>query len=174
MVQNLLDTTRIEGGNLPIHLQSVELCGFVQQIGNTWRGNTENRGIRFELDNRVPPGLSIAADPFRLEQVVGNLMSNAGKFTTAGGTIRLEACVDGGLVHLAVHDTGRGIPPEAVPRVFDKFFQVEHGDKRAAGGAGLGLYIVRQLVEAMHGVVGVESEVGVGSRFQVSFPTTSE
>lgn len=170
MVQNLLDATRIEGGQLPIHPQPVELAGFVDQVGNTWRGNTETRGIHFELDNRLPVGTSITADPFRLEQALGNLLSNAGKFTAAGGTVRLAAELKEGTARVSVADTGRGIPAEALPRVFERFYQVERGDTRAAGGAGLGLYIVRQLVNAMGGSVSVDSEPGVGSRFELAFP----
>lgn len=171
MVQNLLDANRLEGGTLPIHPQECEIRGFVEQVGQTWRGNTETRGIQFALDNRIPAGLTVTVDPFRLEQVIGNLMSNAGKFTPQGGTITLGGHpVDGG-VRLYVADTGRGIPPEALARVFEKFYQVERGDTRAAGGAGLGLYIVRSLVEAMGGTISVESSPGVGSRFEIHFPS---
>lgn len=169
MVQNLLDATRIEGGTLPIHPQALELGGFVRQVGTTWRANTESRGIHFELDNRLPAGTTIQADPFRLEQVIGNLLSNAAKFTPTGGTIRIEAEQHDGEAMIRVVDSGRGIPAAAMTRIFEKFYQVERGDTRASGGAGLGLYIVRQLVEAMGGRVSVESESGKGSRFTVQF-----
>jgi signal transduction histidine kinase len=116
-------------------------------------------------------------------------LSNAGKFTKPGGTITFRARLGepvtapaqeaGALtegragIALIVEDTGRGIPPEAMPRIFEKFYQVERGDTRTAGGAGLGLYIVKQLVEAMNGRVRVESAPEQGSQFTVEFPVHS-
>lgn len=173
MVQNLLDANRIEGGNLPVHPQALDLCAFVQQLGDTWRGSLETRGLHFALENGLAPGTEITADPMRLEQIVGNLMSNAGKFTPSGGTITLRSRPLGAEVEVEVQDTGRGIPAQALPRIFEKFYQVEAGDTRTAGGAGLGLYIVRQLVDAMSGRIRVSSEPGIGSTFTITFPLRS-
>lgn len=105
-----------------------------------------------------------------MQQVIGNLVSNALKFTPAGGLLTLGARGEAHHAVIFVADTGRGIPAEALPSVFDKFFQVERGDTRKAGGAGLGLYIVRQLVEAQGGTVAVHSADCTGTRFEIRLP----
>ncbi len=170
MVTNLLDTTRLEGGNLPINPQPVVVSDLLAQWSNTWRPAVETRGLRFAIADHAPPGARVSIDTFRMQQVVGNLVNNALKFTGAGGEIELGARVEGPRVILSIADTGRGIPADAVPHLFEKFYQVEKGDTRVAGGAGLGLYIVHELVAAQGGRIVVHSEVGRGSRFELSFP----
>ncbi len=170
MVTNLLDATRLEGGNLPISPQPVVVNDLLAQWANTWRPAVETRGLRFATDDHAPPGARLAIDTFRMQQVVGNLVNNALKFTPAGGEIVIGARIEGPRVVLSIADTGRGIPADAVPHLFEKFYQVEKGDTRVASGAGLGLYIVHQLVAAQGGRIVVHSEVGRGSRFDLSFP----
>ncbi len=101
---------------------------------------------------------------------MGNLVNNALKFTKPGGSVGIGARLDGPRVVFEISDSGRGIPADAVPHLFEKFYQVEKGDTRIAGGAGLGLYIVHQLVTAQGGRIVVHSEVDRGSRFELSFP----
>jgi len=173
MVQNMLDTSRLEAGNLPIHAEPNDLAEVLRTTTSTWRGSVEARGLRFESDLAEAEGVRVLVDPFRLQQVLGNLLSNALKFTPEGA-IGIGAEREGSRVRIWVRDTGRGIPPEAMARVFDKFFQVERGDTRVAGGAGLGLYICRALVEAQGGTIGVRSSPGEGSRFHLEFPVIEE
>lgn len=170
MVQNLLDTTRLEGGNLVIDSGEHDVSEFVRRSADTWRVTTETAGLQFGVD--LPPEGTIKArfDDFRMQQVIGNLVSNALKFTPAGGLLTLGARGEAHHAVIFVADTGRGIPAEALPSVFDKFFQVERGDTRKAGGAGLGLYIVRQLVEAQGGTVAVHSADCTGTRFEIRLP----
>ena len=132
---------------------------------------SRQRAIDYMLANTsmAPRDVQVRVDAFRLDQVIGNLIGNAMKFTPPGGTIGIGAHVENNLAVIDVWDTGRGVPEDAVPRLFEKFFQVQKGDTRLAGGAGLGLYIVRQLVEAQGGVIGVTSEEGAGARFSVRF-----
>ena len=118
----------------------------------------ERAGLRLETD--VPATLPARADPDRLAQVLANLLSNAVRYTSAGGsiTVRAERRPDNLLVSVA--NTGEGIPPEDLDRVFERFYRVEKSRDRERGGAGIGLAIVRQLVEAAGGRVGVSSEGG--------------
>ena len=170
MIQNLLDSTRLEGGNLPFNLQPLEAADALTQAVDSLRAAAQNKNISLDLDITSLGRTAIQADPFRLQQVLGNLIGNALKFTEAGGSIFVSGFRREGNVVLEVKDTGRGIPADAVPRLFEKFYQVDRGDTRIAGGAGLGLYICRQLVQAQGGTIAVDSSVGVGSRFQLTFP----
>ncbi len=170
MVQNLLDITRIEGQNLPINPALVDPFEEARTAAGRIRGSVQSRGLTLEVDIREVPDTRIHVDPFRLQQILGNLLNNALKFTEPGGTITLRAWRDAGTVHMAVEDTGRGIPAEAIPHLFDKFYQVTQGDTRLSGGAGLGLYICKQLAEAQGGTIDVVSDVGKGSTFTLRFP----
>jgi signal transduction histidine kinase len=170
MVTNLLDATRIEGGNLTVTTQPVPAADLVAQWTATWKPVVETRGLKFNSGAEGVGGARVAVDTFRMAQVVGNLVNNALKFTKAPGEISIEGTREGERVVFVIRDSGRGIPADAIPYLFDKFYQVEKGDTRVAGGAGLGLYIVHQLVTAQNGRVVVQSDVGQGSRFLVSFP----
>ncbi len=173
MVTNLLDATRLDAGSLPIAPVAVDPRTLFQEWTQTWRGVVDDRGLHFVATDDLGTeagGALLRVDAFRLAQVIGNLVNNALKFTPPGGEIGLGARRVGDEVVLVVHDTGRGIPPDAIPRLFDKFYQVEKGDTRVAGGAGLGLYIVKQLVVAQGGRIEVASEPGHGSAFSLHFP----
>ena len=115
----------------------------------------------------------IEADKEKVRVVLDNLLSNAVKFTPSGGQVRVILSDHPGEVHLTVADTGVGIPAEDVPRVFDRFFQVEDHMTRRHGGMGLGLSIVKGLVELHGGQVSVESVLGRGSRFVVVLPKST-
>jgi signal transduction histidine kinase len=168
MVTNLLDVTRLEGGSLTLEVRPEPLAALLDRWTAVWKPVVETRGFSFSAGT-APRDVQVRVDAFRLDQVIGNLIGNAMKFTPPGGTIGIGAHVENNLAVIDVWDTGRGVPEDAVPRLFEKFFQVQKGDTRLAGGAGLGLYIVRQLVEAQGGVIGVTSKEGAGARFSVRF-----
>ncbi len=170
MVQDLLDTTRLEGGHLKIDLKPVPAARVATKIVDALKPEALSQRLQLVLELGDAERVEVLVDEFRLEQVLGNLLRNAFKFTEAGGRIELGVARRGESLALWVSDTGRGIPPAALPRLFEKFYQVEASDTRKAGGAGLGLYICDQLVRAMGGVISVESTVGEGSRFTVKFP----
>ena len=170
MVQNLLDTSRLEDGRLPIDRQVVDLSRLVEDLAETWRGGAASHEIELSTELIEVEGVLLDVDPFRVKQVVGNLVGNALKFTGRGGRITLRARTAAGEAIIEVEDTGRGIPQDKVDRIFEKFFQVERGDTRVAGGTGLGLYICRQLTEAMGGRISVRSQEGVGSCFSILLP----
>ncbi len=172
MVQNLLDSSRLEGGHLSIHFEEVDVVGLLRRVAEAWRPAAEQRGIRLVAEVDGARGARVEGDEQRLQQVFGNLVSNALKFTPKGGVVRLAASLDGDDVVVRVQDTGPGIPPSEAGRIFEKFYQVARGDTRPSGGAGLGLYIVRQLVEAhggtVHCVAGDASDTG--ATFVVRLP----
>ena len=112
----------------------------------------------------------VEGDPSRLKQVIVNLLDNAIKYTPAGGVITLAASAREGHALLEVSDNGTGIPAEALPRIFDRFYRVDKARSRELGGAGLGLSIVKSICIAHHGHVDAESRPGQGSRFCVDLP----
>ena len=170
MVQDLLDTTRLEGGHLKLELGPIPPARVATKIVDALRPEALGRKLGLSLTVPVEATVQVQADEFRLEQVLGNLLRNAFKFTEPGGDVSmaLERAGDELLIHVA--DSGRGIPPAALPHLFEKFYQVELADTRKAGGAGLGLYICDQLVRAMGGTISVHSAVGEGSRFTLALP----
>ncbi len=169
MVSNLLDVSRLDGGNLTIDVRPVPADGLMARWEATWRPVVEHRGFEFEAS--LPPTRArLRVDEHRLDQVIGNLFNNAMKFTPMPGRIGLALLDEGAELCIAVWDSGRGIPADAVPRLFEKFYQVEKGDTRIAGGAGLGLYIVHELITAQGGRISVHSREGAGSRFEIRFP----
>ena len=111
-------------------------------------------------------------DPERINEVTGNLLSNAFKFTPAGGTVELIAGPADGSVRIQVRDTGAGIPSEQLPHVFEKFYQADNQRSASAKGTGLGLAIAKEIVEAHKGKIGCESSVGTGTIFTLVLPTS--
>jgi signal transduction histidine kinase len=123
------------------------------------------------LSPDIPPGLPLVwADPNRLHQILSNLVRNAIRHTPEGGIVVLSARAEGDHVDIGVSDTGEGIAPEDLPHVFDRFYRADPSRTRSTGGAGLGLAIVRELVELMGGTVQADSTPGQGSTFTVSLP----
>jgi signal transduction histidine kinase len=170
MVDDLLDVSRIITGKLRMSVQPVDLGAVIIAAVDGLRPAAEARGIRLQLQLDSPAG-QVSGDPDRLQQVTWNLVSNAIKFTPRGGRVlvRLERVESH--VEVVVVDTGQGIAPEFLPHVFDRFRQADATTTRVHGGLGLGLSIVRQLVELHGGTVRVESAgEGQGSTFVVSLP----
>jgi signal transduction histidine kinase len=170
MIDDLLDVSRIITGKLRLSVQPVDLGAIIIAAVDGLRPAAEAREIRLQLQLDAPAG-QVSGDPDRLQQVAWNLISNAIKFTPKGGRVivRLERVESH--VEVTVNDNGKGIAPEFLPHVFDRFRQADATTTRAFGGLGLGLSIVRQLVELHGGTVRVESEgEGLGSTFTVNLP----
>jgi len=170
LIEDLLDTARIITGKMKLEFRPVELVAVISAALDTVRPGAESKGIVItaHLD---PKAGQITGDPDRLQQVIWNLVSNAIKFTPSGGRIRVELRrVDAG-VQIVVDDTGRGIRPDLLPYVFDRFKQGDRETSRRLGGLGLGLALVKHLVELHGGSVGVESlGEGHGATFIVTLP----
>jgi signal transduction histidine kinase len=173
LVDDLLDVSRAMTGKLRLDLHTVRLQDIVQHVLETSRPAADSKAVMIggEIEPAVGP---ISGDPQRLEQVVWNLLSNAIKFTPEGGCVRVmlqRDARDPALVALIVADSGAGIDPDFLPHVFERFRQGDTGSKRRFGGLGLGLAIVRTLVELHGGTVSAESGgAGKGATFTVRLP----
>ncbi len=170
MIDDLLDHARIMTGKLRLIVQPVDLGSIIIAAVEGQRPAAEAREISFQLqlDSR---SLQVSGDPDRLQQVAWNLISNAVKFTPKGGRVMVSLDRVDSNVEITVRDTGKGIAPEFLPYVFDRFRQADGSTTRAFGGLGLGLAIVRHLVELHGGTVRVDSAgEGLGSAFHVSLP----
>jgi signal transduction histidine kinase len=170
LISDLLDVSRIISGKLRLDLRTVELPAVIEAAVEATRPAAEAKGVRLTtaLDPRAGP---INGDADRLQQVVWNLLTNAIKFTDAGGEITVGLASVSSRVEITVRDSGMGISPEFLPHIFDRFRQADPATNRVHGGMGLGLSIVRQLVELHGGAVRAESEgEGKGATFTVSLP----
>jgi signal transduction histidine kinase len=174
LIEDLLDVSRIVTGQLRIDRQTVLLATVVERALDAIRPQAGEKRISVQtlIDN---PTLAVAGDPVRLEQVVLNLIANAVKFSPPGGSVLVAVTRAGADVQLSVRDEGEGIAEDALPRVFDWFWQGEAPPGRESSGLGLGLGIVRQLVDSHGGSVRADSDgPGLGSRFIVTLPLVSE
>ena len=172
LIDDLLDVSRISRGKIALRKQTVDLSPIITSAVEAVRPLLEERKHELSV-SLVVGGLQIEADPLRLEQVLVNLLTNAAKYTEAGGRISLTAWKVNGEVAIEVRDTGMGITPELLPHVFELFVQGDRTAARSEGGLGIGLTLVRKLVEMHEGTVTVASEgVGLGSTFTVRLPAT--
>jgi signal transduction histidine kinase len=170
IVDDLLDVTRVAQGKLQLRRGMFDLSAAIQQATQTVRPLYENLGHELAVDLPSEP-LLVDADEARVVQVLVNLLTNAGKYTERGGQIRLSVTREDGEFVLRVRDNGLGIEPEMLGRVFDMFTQVGRSTHHSQGGLGIGLTLVRQLVELHGGGITVHSEgLGKGSEFVVRLP----
>jgi len=173
LIGDLLDVSRIITGKLRLEVSPIAVVPVVEAGVEAVRSSAEAKQITLgmELPSEMP---TIVGDPDRLQQVVWNLVSNAVKFTPQGGRIDVRLRQDGSFLSLSVTDNGKGIEPEFIPHVFERFRQADSTSTRSHGGLGLGLAIVRHLVELHGGTVHAESGgIGAGSTFTVRLPLTT-
>lgn len=174
LVDDLLDMSRILMGKFKLEPLSVDLVAVAHAALETVRHSAEHKEIALRL-NTAHHALMVSGDAVRLRQVIWNLLSNAVKFTPRGGRVQLDIALDpgaNGFAEVCVSDSGQGIAEDFLPFVFDRFRQADSSMTRAAGGLGLGLAIVRQIVELHGGAVAAESKgLGCGSVFRVRLPT---
>jgi two-component system OmpR family sensor kinase len=188
LVDDLHELAQAEAGQLPLDLRPTDLVEVVQTTVANLAVAAEAKGVRLTTDLAdETTNLPVLADPDRLAQIVRNLLSNALRHTSRGGQITVSATynghceLNGPAVCIVVADTGEGIPPEDLPHVFDRFWRADRSRARETAGpstgsgrgSGLGLAIARHLVQAHGGEMGVESEVGQGSRFWFTLPVAS-
>ncbi|HEY3579373.1 MAG TPA: ATP-binding protein [Pyrinomonadaceae bacterium] len=174
LIDDLLDVSRIVSGKLHLDVRPLDIGSVARAAINVVQPAADAKGIT--LDYWAQPGLgAISADSARLQQIVWNLLSNAVKFTPHGGKIQVRVEQDDANATVTVSDTGQGIDAEFLPRVFDRFRQADSSTTRSFGGLGLGLAIVRHLVELHGGTVSARSDgVGKGATFSASFPLLTE
>jgi signal transduction histidine kinase/ActR/RegA family two-component response regulator len=171
MIDDLLDVARIASGKLRLEMQPVDLLAIALAAADVMAPTSKTKKIdlRTSLDPTTP---RVLGDPQRLQQIIWNLLSNAVKFTDAGGVIELRVSPAGKSARVSVRDTGQGISPEFLPYVFERFRQSDSSSARRYGGLGLGLALVRELVELHGGAVSAQSAgEHHGATFTIDFPT---
>ncbi len=172
MISDLFTMTRIDEGSLRLERRALDIARIAEECVEGIRNLAWNQS-RVSIESLVPPDLPpVFADETRVKQIINNLLYNALRHTPEGGLVVLQARPLGEMVQISTSDTGRGIPEEALPNVFERYFQAERGERHAEG-TGLGLSIVKQLVEAHGGTISVESEVGQGTTFRFTLPQAS-
>jgi len=168
LIQDLLTISALESGRMKLELQPVNFHSLVEKVFTHLHAKAENKNV--ELLNELP-GITTQVDANRLDQVLTNLVDNAIKYGHANGRVVVggKPLADGKL-ELFVRDDGPGIPPESLPRVFERFYRVDKARSRDQGGTGLGLAIVKHIVQAHGGEVWAESEIGKGTTFFFTVP----
>jgi len=172
-LQHLIDDLRTlslaDAGELSLQRQPTAPRELLERVAATHGAKAAQKEITVQVqaDAALP---TIAVDPDRMMQVLNNLMSNALRFTTAGGTITLGAKADGGIVTLSVQDNGAGIPPEDLPNIFVRFYRGDEARNVEEKESGLGLAIAKSLVAAHGGTISVESRLGKGTTFTIALP----
>jgi PAS domain S-box-containing protein len=175
LIEDLLDMTRIESGQLRLDRQRIELDGVLAAAIDSALPAATARGLALRTSFSAGSGDWVMGDPARLQQVVANLLDNAIKFTPQGGRIDVALKRSGGHAVITVSDTGQGIRPDFLPHLFERFQQQDATTTRRHGGLGIGLAIVRQLVQLHGGTVQAHSDgPGLGARFTVTLPMLPE
>lgn len=169
LVNDLIEFSRMETGRFSIYLERVRLDTLIADIVSKLASRARVLEIALSVEEIQAP-LWITSDSLRLEQVLSNLVENAFKFVSPGGRVSIVVEQDRTQIVIHVSDTGTGIPPDELSAIFDSFHQVRQGNRRRNVGLGLGLYISRQIVQALGGDIWVESQLGVGSTFSFSLP----
>ncbi|WP_046727472.1 HAMP domain-containing sensor histidine kinase [Streptomyces humi] len=171
IIDDLQDLAAADAGTLRVHREPVRAADLIDQVAAAHRVAADAAGVALLTDADGTAWLF--ADPVRMRQALGNLVSNAIRHTPADGTVTLTARHDGGDIVLTVTDTGQGIAAEDLPHVFERFWRAEKSRSRRTGGSGLGLPIVRHLVAAHDGTAEAESEPGEGARFTLRLPAAA-
>ena len=169
LLNDILDTAKLDRGAIELETLDFSLRELCEQVCDTQRLTAERKGISLHFEYPENLDEHFKGDPLRLQQVLSNLLGNAVKFTEQG-EVRLQISGTPGALRFTVHDTGIGIAPDRLERIFDPFAQADASMSRRFGGTGLGTTISRQLVELMGGRILVESQLGIGSRFIVELP----
>jgi two-component system phosphate regulon sensor histidine kinase PhoR len=172
LIHDLLDVAKLEDGKLLQHAGPVDIGAMIEEMITLMQPRAKKQGITlsFSCENLRP----ITADPRNMEEILSNLVSNAMNYSPEGGDVKVMAKGAGEFMEITVSDTGIGIAPEELPKIFEKFYRVKHPKTRQVSGTGLGLSLVKGIVEAHHGIVDVESVPDKGTTFTIRLPMTKE
>jgi two-component system phosphate regulon sensor histidine kinase PhoR len=171
LISDILELSLIESGNVAIELRDVELRPFVDAIFDDLASKAAER--RVDLINQVRSGINVRCDPMRFEQMLTNLIDNAIKFNREGGSVTVEIRQDTKSDLISVADTGEGILPEHLGRIFERFYRADRARTSDIGGTGLGLAIVKHLARLHGGEVSLASELATGSTFTIELPRSA-
>jgi signal transduction histidine kinase len=171
LVKRLLDISRFEASGGKVDVREVNLQRFLTTLESSFSVLANQRDIAFTVNHGQELPRSVYWDEDQINEVLGNLLSNAFKFTPRGGKVALAVGAQENKVIITVADTGAGISGEQLPHIFDKFFQADNQAQAATKGTGLGLAIAKEIVEAHGGKITVESRVGEGTTFVVTLPS---
>lgn len=166
MLNTLMDISEAESGAMTLNVEEIRVCDLIEELVELYRYVAEDKEVK--LETACPPELILFADPMRMRQALGNLIDNAVKYTPGGGRVEVTARSAEGRILITVADTGIGMVPEEIPRIWDRLYRSDQS--RSQKGIGLGLSLVKAIVEAHRGEVSVSSERGKGSLFTLSFP----
>lgn len=169
LVEDLRTLALADAGQLPLEKTPIDLRDLIERVAERFRPQAAGQGIAIKVFARHNCPLALV-DPGRMEQILGNLLSNALRFTPTGGHIEMYLDCTPQMIHLSVHDSGPGIPEDALPHVFKRFYRVDRGRSRAEGGSGLGLAIARQLARAHGGDLTAANHPQGGAIFTLSLP----
>ncbi|MCA2215337.1 sensor histidine kinase [Jidongwangia harbinensis] len=169
IIDDLRDLAAADAGSLRVHAEPCQIADLLAQVADAHRSAAETAGVRLRTEIHGDPAAVV--DPVRLRQMVGNLVSNAVRHTPVGGRVTVSAGFDQQGLVIAVRDTGIGIAPDDLDKVFDRFWRADTSRTRATGGSGLGLAIARKLAEAHGGDITVASRLGAGTVFTIRLPT---
>ncbi len=169
LIGNLIDITKIDAASFDVKLVNTDIIKVVEDITLSVADFVENKGLTFTFDTTIEEKL-VCCDPDRIERIILNLLSNAVKFTEKGGSIFVNIYTEDKSVCISVKDTGIGIPEEMKYLIFDRFIQVDKSTSKKCEGSGIGLSLVKSLVEMHQGTIQVKSELGQGSEFIIKLP----
>jgi len=169
LIGEMLDAEKIESGNLPLHMKQVKAGDIIRQAIEINRGHAYKNQVVF-ISKRIMRDACVMVDPDRLMQVLSNLLSNAAKFSPPGSEVWLSVEPLGSKIRFQIRDFGGGIPEDFQKKIFEKFVRADSTNTRYEEGAGLGLYIAKNLVEAMNGSIGFNTEKGEGTTFFFDLP----
>ena len=168
LIDDILELSAIEAGKVTMRRKRIKLAPLVEDVWSSLTKKAQRRNI--SLKNEILNGTTIFADSHRLEQILTNLMGNAIKFNRDGGSVIVSQEKRGDFIQISVTDTGEGIEPEHLPRIFERFYRTDTARSRELGGTGLGLAIVKHLARLHGGEARVVSSIGNGSTFTVELP----
>ncbi|MEM8525593.1 MAG: hybrid sensor histidine kinase/response regulator transcription factor [Bacteroidota bacterium] len=169
LINQLLDLSKLDAGSLPINYEQIELVSFTQYIGESFQSLADKKFIRLMIYSEIEE-LWIDIDEEKYRQIISNLLSNAIKFTPESGKVILHLAQQDQQVKIKIKDNGAGIAATELPHIFDRFYQVDHTASRQGQGTGIGLALVKELIELLEGEIKVHSTTGQGTTFEILLP----